>query len=165
MAQSDMLKRYLDAGVAFTKMTQERAEAIVRELVGAGEVGAEQASSTVQELVDRSRENTDRLLDTVRAEINAQIGNLGLATREDVEGLRREIASLRDAAGTSPAQEASATPPAAPGAPATKGPQKKKTAAKRARSVEVPATEAPAAAVKAPAAKKAAKRAAPTKRS
>ncbi len=30
MAQNDMLKRYLEAGLAFTKMTQERAEAIVR---------------------------------------------------------------------------------------------------------------------------------------
>ena len=40
MAQTDMLRRYLDAGLAFTKMTQDRAEAIVRDLVRAGEVGA-----------------------------------------------------------------------------------------------------------------------------
>jgi hypothetical protein len=64
MAQTDMLKRYLDAGIAFTKMTQERAEAIVRDLVGAGEVGADQATNVVQDLVERSRENTERLLET-----------------------------------------------------------------------------------------------------
>src|SRR5918997_1697206 len=98
MAENDMLRRYLDAGIAFTKMTQERAEAIVRDLVGAGEVGADQASSAVQELVDRSRENTERLLETVRQEISAQAGNLGLATRDEIESLRAEIAELRERA-------------------------------------------------------------------
>ena len=43
MAQNDMLKRYLDAGIAFTQMTRTRAEDIVKELVSAGEVQREGA--------------------------------------------------------------------------------------------------------------------------
>src|SRR5688500_680863 len=53
MAQSDVLKRYLDAGVAFTQMTRQRAEAIVRDLVKAGEVQSDQAQQVVQDLVER----------------------------------------------------------------------------------------------------------------
>ena len=108
MAQTDMLRRYLDAGLAFTKMTQERAEAIVRDLVGAGEVGAEQASSTVEDIVARSRENTERLFDSVRKEIRDQISSFGLAKTEDLEALRSEVASLR-ASATAAAPSASAT--------------------------------------------------------
>lgn len=146
MAQTDMLKRYLDAGIAFTKMTQERAEAIVRDLVGAGEVGADQATNAVQDIVERSRENTEKLFESVRAEINIQIGNLGLATRDDIESLRREIASLRGRAATAAA-------PGAKRAPATKaGPLKKVAggavkapAAKKAAVKKAPAKKAPAA--------------------
>lgn len=154
-----MLKRYLDAGIAFTKMTQERAEAIVRELVGAGEVGADQASNTVQELVDRSRENTERLLETVRDEITAQIGNLGLATRDHVEALRKELAALRG----DKARGA--------GKPGKKASDKKATGAKasaRKAADKEPGKKVPAkkAAAKKAAAKKApAKKSAPDKRS
>jgi polyhydroxyalkanoate synthesis regulator phasin len=94
MAQNDLLKRYLDAGVAFTTLTRSRAEAIVRDLVKAGEVQAEQAQKTVEELVDRSRKNTERMADTIRKEVRQQIANLGLATQSDIARLERKIASL-----------------------------------------------------------------------
>ena len=41
MAENPLIKRYLDAGMAFTQMTQARAEAIVKDLVKAGEVQAQ----------------------------------------------------------------------------------------------------------------------------
>ena len=37
MAKNPLIKRYLDAGMAFTQMTQSRAEAIVKDLVKQGE--------------------------------------------------------------------------------------------------------------------------------
>ena len=65
MAENDLLKRFLDAGVAFTQMTQKRAEEIVNELVRSGEMRAEQAQAMVQELVERSRQNTERFVEQV----------------------------------------------------------------------------------------------------
>ena len=50
---------YLDAGMAFTQITQTRAESIVKDLVKAGEVQTEQAQATVSDLIGRSRRNTD----------------------------------------------------------------------------------------------------------
>lgn len=109
MAQSDLLKRYLDAGLAFTQMTQQRAEAIVKDLVRAGEVQAEQATARRNELVERSKQNTDRLVESVRREVRDQIRSLGLATQSDIESLRREIASLKGSATTvAPAKKSTA---------------------------------------------------------
>ena len=82
--QNETLKRYLDAGIAFTSMTQERAEAIVKDLIAAGEVQTEQAQSMVLELVDRSRKNTEKLLAQVRAEVRDQIKRLGLVSEQDL---------------------------------------------------------------------------------
>ena len=127
MAQTDLLKKYLDAGLAFTQMTQQRAEAIVKDLVRAGEVQAEQATQRRNELVERSRQNTEKLVDQVRREVRDQIRSLGLATQEDVRNLRAEIASLNKASSPKPAKAPSTTsiPKKAPA---------KKAAAKKASS-------------------------------
>jgi heparin binding hemagglutinin HbhA len=117
MAQTDQLKRYLDAGLAFTQMTQQRADAIVKDLVKRGEVQAEQAAARRDELVARSRQNTERLVDTVRKEVRDQVRALGLATQSDVDALRKEIASVKKA---SAAKKAPAKKAAAKKAPAKK---------------------------------------------
>ncbi len=92
---NDLFRRLLDSGVAFTQMTQQRAEAIVRDLVRAGEVQSEQTSQLVQEFLDRSRLNTERLLERVRGEIREQVAALGLASREEVQALRDAVNRLR----------------------------------------------------------------------
>ncbi|MGH9230723.1 MAG: phasin family protein [Acidimicrobiales bacterium] len=89
----------LDAGMTFTAMTQARAEDLIRDLVRAGEVQAEQAQSVIDELVDRSRRNSERLIDAVRNEIRQQMAGLGLATKGDVERLERRIADVSAARG------------------------------------------------------------------
>lgn len=94
MAQNDMLKRYLDAGVAFTKMSRSRAEAIINDLVKTGEIQREHAQQRVDELVERSRRNTESLVDLVRRELRQQLGAMGLATKADVAKLEKRIDSL-----------------------------------------------------------------------
>jgi polyhydroxyalkanoate synthesis regulator phasin len=108
MAQSDVLKRYLDAGAAFTQLTQKRAEAIVSELVSAGEVQASQASQAVQDLIDRSRATTEALLAQVRSEVASQVEALGLATKSDIHRLEKRIDSVskKTAAKKAPAKKA-----------------------------------------------------------
>jgi polyhydroxyalkanoate synthesis regulator phasin len=80
MAENDILKRYLEAGMAFTQMTRTRAEAIVKDLVHAGDVQREQAQDRVEELVERSRKNTDALLALVRKEIRSQLKEFGITS-------------------------------------------------------------------------------------
>ena len=128
MAQDDLLKRLLDAGMTFTAMTQARAEDLIRDLVRAGEVQAEQAQGVVDELVDRSRRNSERLIDAVRSEIRQQMANLGLATRDDIDRLERKIA---DVSSRAPAKKAAS---AGKGRPAKRasGPTKKARPAKKA---------------------------------
>jgi polyhydroxyalkanoate synthesis regulator phasin len=130
MAENDMLRRYLDAGIAFTQMTQRRAEGIVRDLVKAGEVQSEQASQTVEDLVNRSRQNTERLLELVRKEIRSSVGNLGLATKDDIARLESRInavSSAGRAGGTKKAAKKLVVPSGA-----TKKATKKKSSTKKA---------------------------------
>ena len=102
MAQTDMLKRYLDAGIAFTQLTQKRAEEIVRELVKAGEVQTNQAQARVQELLDRNRENTEALVKLIRAEVRSQLANVGVGKKPS------RPAAKKAAAKKAPAKKAEA---------------------------------------------------------
>lgn len=132
MAQNDILKRYMDAGLAFTALTQSRAEALVKDLVKAGEVQADQARDAVADLLERSRKSSEKLLDTVRKEVRSQITNLGLVSHGDLERIEKRISSVIGTA-TAPAKQAASTTkkPVAKRAPAKRAVAKKATVAKK----------------------------------
>jgi polyhydroxyalkanoate synthesis regulator phasin len=134
MAHDDVLKRYLDAGLAFTALTQARAEALVKDLVKAGEVQAEQARDAVTELLERSRKNSEQLLEMIRKEVREQVTKLGLVSQADMDKLEQRLASLfgGGAPAPTPKKKAAATKaPAKEKATAKKAPAKKKPAAKK----------------------------------
>ena len=129
-----LLKQYLDAGIQFTQMTRERAEAIVKDLVDAGEVRRKQANRLVDDLVDRSRSNFDQMLETVRKEVQDQVALLEVVSKDaiarledQVNQLRTQIEGRRRAA---PVRKA-ASSAARKAAPARKAAAKKATAAKK----------------------------------
>jgi DNA-binding protein HU-beta len=158
MAQTNPLKKYLDAGMSFTALTQSKAEALVKDLVKTGEVQTEQAQAVVTDLLERSRKNTEALIDQIRKEIANSAESLGLATIADVTRLEKLIAAVRpgsSATPAAPAKKAPAKKAAAKKAPAKKAPAKK-APAKKAAAKKAPAKKA--AAKKAPAKKAAAKR-------
>src|SRR5437868_14918791 len=91
MAQRDVWRRYLDAGMAFTEMTRARAEAIVKDLVKAGEVPRQRAQETIDDLLDRSRKNTEAVGALVRAQVQDQLHSLGIATKDDIARLEAKL--------------------------------------------------------------------------
>jgi polyhydroxyalkanoate synthesis regulator phasin len=135
MAQNDVLRRYLDAGLEFTSLTQSRAEALVRDLVKAGEVQADQAREMVTDLIERSRKSSEKLLETVRKEVRAQVTERGLVSKADLDKLEARVAKLFGAA-AKPAKSAARKVAPAAKKTAKKAPAKKaaakKTAAKKA---------------------------------
>lgn len=179
MDQSNPLRRYLDAGMALTQLTQARAEALVKEFVSAGELQADQAQAAVADVIERSRQNTERLFEQVRQELRDQANALGLATKDDISRIEEQIRSLvssvtsvgqkrgsspvKDAAGPMPVGNAPAPQAQAAKAPVAtvatpKAPAKRSTSATpRAAAKKAPvraAKRGPAKATKKTAAKK-----------
>jgi polyhydroxyalkanoate synthesis regulator phasin len=153
MAQNDLLKRYLDAGIAFTQLTQQKAEEIVRDLVRSGEVNTGDARKRVEELLDRSKQNSEGIVALVRAEVQNQVSKLGLVPKAELDAVKRELADLKARQPKTVVQ--------APAATAKKAPAKK-VVAKKQVATKAPAKKAPVA--KKAAVKKAATKSAATKR-
>ena len=150
MAQGDVLKRYLDAGVAFTHMTRDRAEAIVQDLVENGEVRRKEAQKWIEDLLERSQRNTEELLALVRREVIEQLKTLGL------DDLAKRAEGAATAAGTTASTSATSTATSTTAAPtassSTTKAAPKKAAAKKS-PVKKAATAKKAAAKKSGAAK------------
>ena len=115
MAQTDLWKRYLDAGMEFSQMTRARAESIVKELIRAGEVQREQRQQRIEELLERSRKNTEEIVSAVRKELEQQLSSLGVVTKADLAKLEAKIEAVakKAGAGSSSAKQAPAKKAAA----------------------------------------------------
>jgi polyhydroxyalkanoate synthesis regulator phasin len=157
MPSNPVLKRFLDAGVQFTEMSQQTAEKLVSELVNAGQLRRKDAAETVQTLVDRGRASTEQLVTMIQSEVGKQLVRIA----DRIDDLEDMIEDLGEELGLR-AKEAKEAAPAAPSAPAKKAPAEKapakKAPAKKAPAKKAPAKKAPA--KKAPAKKAPAKKAA-----
>ena len=91
-------------------MSRERAEALVKDLVKAGDVQKGKAQKAIDDLLERSRKGGEELRQLIRREISEQVGALGLATRDDIARLE---ARLEEIAGAPPSPDAQAPPPPA----------------------------------------------------
>ncbi|MBW3594426.1 MAG: hypothetical protein KY391_02520 [Actinobacteria bacterium] len=90
----DEVRRLALFGSGVAELTRHQAEQIIKDLVKAGDVRRQQASSAARDLYDRSRENRKQLTNIIRVEIENQVQNLGLASKRDVERLERRVARL-----------------------------------------------------------------------
>jgi hypothetical protein len=65
------------------------------------EAGREAAPRLAGDLLQWSRMNGERLRDTIRREVKRQISRSGVATKDDLEPLKRRIRALESSRGTS----------------------------------------------------------------
>jgi polyhydroxyalkanoate synthesis regulator phasin len=144
---STVWRKYLDAVSEVSVMTRDRAEAIVRQVLGESSDGRPNVQGLVDDLMKRQARNRDAVVSLVRTETTRAIRAMGLATSVEVErlqsqvaDLKREVARLRDegrpsqppVAGerTRTAAATAATSAAKPAKPAKAAPKATTSAAK-----------------------------------
>ncbi len=88
----DALRKFVEAGRE--ALTPEKAEELARALVKEGQARRDQAARLARDLTTWSRRSSERLMATIRAEVKDQISKAGLATKDEVEGLKRRVRKL-----------------------------------------------------------------------
>jgi len=86
-----LIERGFLAGLGLLSMTHEKAHQIVDELVKKGEVRRNEIESLIEDLVRRGEEERQAMRKLVREEVANVVGELGLATKEDIQALKDEI--------------------------------------------------------------------------
>ncbi len=92
----DTVRRYVEAGRE--ALTPKKAEELARALVQQGQVRADQAGRIARDLVEWSRKSSERLRESIRHEVQKQMSKTGVATKEEVDALKRRIRELESQA-------------------------------------------------------------------
>ncbi|MGH2774667.1 MAG: hypothetical protein ACRDJT_04440 [Actinomycetota bacterium] len=90
----DEIRRMALITSGVVELTRNRAEAIVRDLIKSGDLSGGQATQAVKDLMERSKQNRDEILNLIRSEIRNQIESIGLASKRDIERLERRVARM-----------------------------------------------------------------------
>ncbi len=91
MPDDEGFRRYLQTGMAWFSVTQQKAEGILRDLADSGETAMGQAQKAFERIVERGRQGSEELRKLVRTEIRDQVAALGLATRDDIARLEAKL--------------------------------------------------------------------------
>lgn len=155
----EQLRRYLETGASFSKLSRTELEDLAREYLGRDAPGRERIEDAFEEVRARSRRGIDLLFDLVRAEVRREVENVAARRRDEfVDVFERGFSLLGEFLGrhANSSEEATPEPEHAAEVLAPTKLSAKKAPAKRTGAKKAPAKKA--------AAKKAASASAPAKK-
>lgn len=83
------VRRYVDA--VLDRLSPSKAQEMARAMAGGSR---EQVNRFAKELMDWSQRNRERLSELVRKEVRSQLKALGVASRDELEALRKRVRDL-----------------------------------------------------------------------
>ncbi len=127
------MRKYVEAGLG--SLTPSKAREMARSLVQGQ--GMEQVNRFAQDLMEWSKRGRERITELVQSEVKRQLRAVGVATRDDLDTLRRRVRELEKApasTGSSPDSRRTAARKSPARSAAKKSTAKKSTAKKPAAS-------------------------------
>ncbi len=90
----DWIEKGLLLGLGAIALTQEKADALVTDMVSRGEAHRDEADELMNRLMERGEEERDALRKLVQEETERAVKRLDLATSKDIKALSRKIDAL-----------------------------------------------------------------------
>ena len=90
------VRKYIEA--AIETLSPAKAQQLAKQLLEP-DARKEQVAKAAQELLEWSQHNRDRLRDFVGGEVRDQLASVGVATRGEVDALKKRVRELERAAG------------------------------------------------------------------
>ncbi|MCI3927005.1 polyhydroxyalkanoate synthesis regulator [Paenibacillus sp. TRM 82003] len=100
----DTIKKGLALGFGLAAASKEHAEKLVDELVRRGSLSREESRRYVDEMAQKGEEFQSELEQLITGKIREKVGELQLATKEDMQRLEQRLERL-ETRGTSPEQQ------------------------------------------------------------
>jgi len=85
------------AGLGAMLIAKEKAEEMIDEAIKEGEMSKEEGSKVLDDLKKEAQKRSKEIDKSLKTEIHKQLKEFGVATKEDIASLRREITALKHA--------------------------------------------------------------------
>lgn len=92
----ELMKKTVFAGIGMAAMTKDKIEEVSKECIAQGQLSEKEGEKFVTELMQRSEESRDELKKQVEQAAENLIEKMGLVKADEFQGLRSEIALLRE---------------------------------------------------------------------
>jgi len=92
----DVLAKMLSLGLGIVAVSKEQVEKVVDELVKKGEMAPAEARRMVDEMLERGREEKERLGEVIRNQIRKSLTELDLVSREELLTLQQRVQYLEE---------------------------------------------------------------------
>jgi polyhydroxyalkanoate synthesis regulator phasin len=89
------IRRY--TGAAADKLSAQRAQELAKSLMQGK--GKDQVAKVAHDLMTWSKQNRERVAQLVRSEVQSQLKQMGVASRDEVDALRKRVRELEKARG------------------------------------------------------------------
>ena len=89
------IRRFMEGAIG--KLTPAKAQELAKS-VRSGQ-GKEQVAKTAQELLEWSNKNRQRISDMVRSEVRSQMSSVGVASKDELDALKKRVRELERAQG------------------------------------------------------------------
>ena len=97
----ETIRKYVEAGMG--AVSNSRAEQIAKGFARQGSAGKDQVSKVAREIADWSKKNGERLVKLVRREVKKQILSMGVASKADIDALKKRVTALESRGSSKPA--------------------------------------------------------------
>jgi len=91
---SDLLKKTYLLGLGLASLTREKVEEMVDELVKKGEVAEKDRRQVMSDILDRAREEQQKLTETIKDGVQKVVGEMRVPSRTQYEALLKRIDEL-----------------------------------------------------------------------
>jgi polyhydroxyalkanoate synthesis regulator phasin len=95
MATITDVRNFMNAAVG--KLTPAKAQELAKSLMSGQ--GKEQVSKAATELLEWSNRNRQRISDLVRGEVSSQLSSVGVASKDELDALKKRVRDLERAQG------------------------------------------------------------------
>lgn len=92
----DTMKKLGLFGLGMYAITEEKIDEYVKELVESGDFNKEEGKKFVEDIIERQREQQEDLADRISGKVQESFGKADLASKEEIEALRKKIEDLEE---------------------------------------------------------------------
>jgi polyhydroxyalkanoate synthesis regulator phasin len=97
MDMLDLIKKTMLTGLGLAFLTKEKLEEIGRDIAERGSLSKKEGREFIEELGRKSEQARKRLQEEVDKAVAAAVKRMNLATKDDLDKLRKEISALKKA--------------------------------------------------------------------